>query len=236
MSRILLIEDNRDYAATLGANLEREGYDVAIANNGIEGLERARSGNADLIILDLMLPGMNGFTVLQRLRDTGQGTPVLVMTARGTEDEKLRGFGLGADDYVVKPCGLREILARVRALLRRAPARAGTSPDTRAEVQVGDLAIDFANRTVRRGTEPITLRPKEFDLLAALVRHRGRVVSRGELLSEVWGYAEGTESRTVETHLAALRQRLDDDPRAPRYIVTVRRAGYRLGDPRHDAS
>ena len=229
MSRILLIEDNRDYAATLGANLEREGYDVTVANNGIEGLERARSGDADLIILDLMLPGMNGFTVLQRLRDTGHGTPVLVMTARGTEDEKLRGFGLGADDYVVKPCGLREILARVRALLRRAPARAAAGPDTRGETLVGDLAIDFASRTVRRGIVPITLRPKEFDLLAALVRHRGRVVSRGELLSEVWGYAEGTESRTVETHLAALRQRLDDDPRSPRYIVTVRRAGYRLG-------
>jgi DNA-binding response OmpR family regulator len=235
MSHILLIEDNHDYAATLGANLEREGYDVSIANNGIDGLDRARTQKPDLIVLDLMLPGMNGFSVLQRLRDTGHGTPVLVMTARGTEDEKLRGFGLGADDYVVKPCGLREILARVRALLRRAPAATGVDAESRKAIRVGDLTIDFANRTVRRGAAAITLRPKEFDLLAALVRHRGRVVSRAELLSEVWGYAEGTETRTVETHLAALRHRLGDDPKSPRYIVTVRRAGYRLGD-RRDAA
>ena len=226
MSRILLVEDNHDYAATLAANLEREGYEVSVAANGSEGLERARRGGADLIILDLMLPGMSGYTLLQRLRDAGHETPVLIMTARGTEDEKLRGFRLGADDYVVKPCGLREILARVRALLRRA----GNAPGDRdARFRVGDLVIDLGARTVQQGTRALQLRPKEFDLLAALVRHRGRVVSRDQLLTEVWGYAEGTESRTVETHLAALRQRLDDDPRAPRYILTVRGAGYRLG-------
>ena len=226
MITVLLIEDNRDYAATLGANLEREGYEVSIASTGIAGLERARAQSHDLIILDLMLPAMNGYTVLQRLRDGGHTTPVLIMTARGTEEEKLRGFGLGADDYVVKPCGLLEILARVRALLKRAR---GTS-EPRSEARVGDLTIDFAARVVRRGAAPLKLRRKEFDLLAALVRHRGRVVSRAELLSEVWGYAAGTESRTVETHLAALRQRLGDDPKAPRYILTVRGAGYRLGD------
>ena len=225
MSSILLIEDNRDYAATLRANLEREGYDVAVSMNGVEGLELAKRTAPDLIILDLMLPAMSGFTVLQRLRDEGRQAPVLIMTALGTEEEKLRGFGLGADDYVVKPCGLLEILARVRALLKRASGGAVPRPETR----VADLTIDFAARVVRRGDVEITLRPKEFDLLAALVRHRGRVVSRADLLREVWGYAAGTESRTVETHLAALRERLGDDPAAPRYIVTVRRAGYRLG-------
>jgi DNA-binding response OmpR family regulator len=236
MSRILLVEDNRDYAATLRANLEREGYEVAVAATGADGLAAARVGAPDLIVLDLMLPAMSGFTVLQRLRDEGLDAPVLVMTALGTEEEKLRGFGLGADDYVVKPCGLRELLARVRALLRRAPARgaggAGGTPAgaARAVARVGDLTVDFAARTVRRGAAEVALRPKEFDLLAALVRHRGRVLSREELLREVWGYAAGTESRTVETHLAALRQRLGDDPQAPRYVVTVRRAGYRLGD------
>ncbi len=238
MSRILLVEDNRDYAATLRANLEREGYEVAVAATGADGLAAARVGAPDLIVLDLMLPAMSGFTVLQRLRDEGHDAPVLVMTALGTEEEKLRGFGLGADDYVVKPCGLREILARVRALLRRAPPPAGgrdgagtaARAAVRASARVGDLTVDFAARTVRRGAVEIALRPKEFDLLAALVRHRGRVVSREELLREVWGYAAGTESRTVETHLAALRQRLGDDPQAPRYVVTVRRAGYRLGD------
>jgi len=226
VSSILLVEDNRDYAATLRANLEREGYEVAVAATGVEGFELAKASTPDLIILDLMLPAMNGFTVLQRLRDEGREIPVLIMTALGTEEEKLRGFGLGADDYVVKPCGLLEILARVRALLKRASVT-GAAP--RTETRVGDLTIDFGARLVRRGQEEITLRPKEFDLFAALVRHRGRVVSRADLLREVWGYAPGTESRTVETHLAALRERLGDDPQAPRYIVTVRRAGYRLG-------
>ena len=226
MSSILLIEDNRDYAATLSANLEREGYDVTVAANGADGLALAKRDEPDLIILDLMLPAMNGFTVLQRLRDEGREAPVLIMTALSTEEEKLRGFGLGADDYVVKPCGLLEILARVRALLKRATAG---SAAPKSEVRVADLSIDFGARLVRRGDAEIALRPKEFDLLAALVRHRGRVVSRADLLREVWGYAAGTESRTVETHLAALRERLGDDPQAPRYIVTVRRAGYRLG-------
>ena len=227
MTAILLIEDNRDYAATLATNLEREGYDVSIAASGTDGLDRARAEQPDLIILDLMLPAISGYTVLQRLRDTGHGTPVLIMTALGAEEDKLRGFGLGADDYVVKPCGLREILARVRALLKRG---GNGSSVPRAEMQIGDLSIDFAARIVRRGETTLALRPKEFDLLAALVRHRGRVVSRTELLSEVWGYAAGTESRTVETHLAALRQRLGDDTKESRYIVTVRGAGYRLAD------
>jgi DNA-binding response OmpR family regulator len=226
VSTILLIEDNRAYAETLKSNLEREGYEVAVAATGLAGLEAAKRDAPDLIILDLMLPAMNGFTVLQRLRDEGRETPVLIMTALGTEDEKLRGFGLGADDYVVKPCGLLEILARVRALLKRASAVPG---EPRSEIRIEDLTIDYGARLVRRGQTEITLRPKEFDLLAALVRHRGRIVSRAELLREVWGYAAGTESRTVETHLAALRERLGDDPQSPRYIVTVRRAGYRLG-------
>ena len=224
MTTVLLIEDNRGYAAMLASNLEREGYQVLVSSTGTEGLATARTAQADLIILDLMLPAMNGFTVLQRLRDEGHQTPVLVMTALGTEEEKLRGFGLGADDYVVKPCGLLEILARVRALLKRS----GAVAEPRPEIAVGDLAIDFAARTVHRAGVAIALRPKEFDLLAALVRHRGRVLSRAELLREVWGYTSGTQSRTVETHLAALRERLGDDPQSPTYIVTVRRAGYRL--------
>ena len=225
MTRVLIVEDNRDYAATLAANLRQEGYEVAVESSGTEGLECARRWDPELIILDLMLPAMSGFTVLQRLRDEGRTTPILIMTARGADEEKLRGFGLGADDYIVKPCGLREILARVRALLRRSGAEQKGN-----EVVVGDLTVDFAARVVRRNAVEVPLRPKEFDLLAALIRHRGRVVSREELLREVWGYAEGTQSRTVETHFAALRERLGDDPGAPRYIITVRRAGYRLGE------
>lgn len=226
MNTILLIEDNRDYAATLKANLEREGYAVRVAATGVDGLQQARAEPPDLVLLDLMLPAMDGFTVLQRMRDQGLGMPVLIMTALGTEEEKLRGFGLGADDYIVKPCGLKEILARVRALLKRGGSGGGV-PEA---VQIGELSVDLAARVVCLGGRPLSLRPKELDLLAALIRHRGRVVSRSELLREVWGYAAGIESRTVETHLAALRQRLGDDPQAPRYIVTVRGAGYRLGE------
>lgn len=226
MSGILLIEDNRDYAEMLAANLVREGFEVSHAATGVDGLKLVRNGSPDLIILDLMLPTMSGFTVLQRLRDEGNNTPVLIMTALGMEEDKLRGFGLGADDYIVKPCGLREILARVRALLKRSSA---ITAAPRNVFQLHDLTIDFSARTLHRGDAELALRPKEFDLLAALVRHRGRVVSRDELLREVWGYSPGTESRTVETHLAALRQRLGDDLHLSRYVVTVRGAGYRLG-------
>ena len=225
--RVLVVEDERTLADGLRRGLEAEGFAADVAHDGADGLHLALEHPYDAIVLDLMLPGMSGYTLLQRLRDAGHETPVLIMTARGTEDEKLRGFRLGADDYVVKPCGLREILARVRALLRRAGGPAGVRD---AHFRLGDLVIDLAARTVRRDDRPVQLRPKEFELLAALVRHRGRVVSRDELLTEVWGYAAGTESRTVETHLAALRQRLDDDPRAPRYIETVRGVGYRLGN------
>ena len=226
MSSILLIEDNRDYAEMLASNLVREGFVVSQAATGAEGLKLVRGGSPDLIILDLMLPTMSGFTVLQRLRDEGNNTPVLIMTALGMEDEKLRGFGLGADDYIVKPCGLREILARVRALLKRTSA---TSAVPQNVFQLHDLTIDFSARTIHRENAELALRPKEFDLLAALVRHRGRVVSRDEVLREVWGYSSGTESRTVETHLAALRQRLGEGPGLAAYVVTVRGSGYRLG-------
>lgn len=227
MSAILLIEDSRDYADMLKSNLTREGFEVAIASTGVDGLRQIRTSTPDLIILDLMLPTMSGFTVLQRMRDEGNNTPVLIMTALGMEEEKLRGFGLGADDYIVKPCGLREILARVRALLKRTSA----SPVAQQNVfRLNDITVDFSARTVRRNDDVLQLRPKEFDLLAALIRHKGRVVSRDELLREVWGYSSGTESRTVETHLAALRQRLGDESQSSRYIVTVRGAGYRLGE------
>jgi DNA-binding response OmpR family regulator len=223
MSRILLVEDNRSYAETLKVNLEVEGHEVLLALTGPDGLEMAKQDSPDLIILDLMLPGMNGFTVLQRLRETRREMPVLIMTALGAEDEKLRGFGLGADDYVVKPTGLLEILARVKALLKRSP---GTGNVVEL-ITIRDLTVDLAARVVRRAQNELPLRPREFELLAALIRQRGRVVSRATLLREVWGYASGTESRTVETHLAALRQHLGEDAAYP-YIVTVRGAGYRL--------
>ena len=226
MTRILLIEDNRSYAANVASNLEREGYEVAVAATGPDGLRIASEQPPDLIILDLMLPAMSGYTVLQRLREEGHDVRVLVMTALGTEQDKLRGFDLGADDYVVKPCGLLEILARVRALLKR--GEAGSVPQSKPRLRIGDVLIDFSTREASRAGVRLPLRPKEFELLAALVRRRGAVVTRTELLREVWGYAAGIESRTVETHLAALRRHLGDDPKSPRYVLTVRGSGYRV--------
>ena len=223
MPDILIVEDNRDYAATLRTNLEHEGYAVEVAATGADGIAAARAGAFDLVLLDLMLPGASGFTVLQRLRDERVVAPVLVLTALGTEDEKQRGYGLGADDYVVKPVGLRELLARVRALLWR-----GGGPAMPNAARVGDLEVDLAARTVRRGAEEIALRPKEFDLLAALVRRRGRVVSRAELLREVWGYKPAMVSRTIDTHIVELRRKLEDDPSSPRHFLTVRKTGYRF--------
>ncbi len=224
MTRILVIEDNPNLAFGLRNNLEIEGYEVDVATDGEAGLAQARASAPDLVILDLMLPRMDGFRVLRALRGDGLEAPVLVLTARGEEADKVRGLKLGADDYVTKPFGVLELLARVEALLRRAARGAGDAP----VLGVGDLEIAPASRTVRRGGSALTLSPKEFDLLLALVRRRGAFVSRVELLKEVWGYRAGVTSRTVDTHIASLRRKLEPDPGAPRYVITVRSRGYRL--------
>ncbi|MGH7567397.1 MAG: response regulator transcription factor [Gemmatimonadales bacterium] len=225
MSRILVIEDNADLAYGLRNNLEIEGHQVDVAGDGTKGLARALAARPDLIILDLMLPGTDGFRLLRAVRAEGSRVPILILTARGEEADKVRGLRLGADDYVTKPFGVLELLARVEALLRRG---GGSRLDAREEF--GDLAVVPASRTVlRRGTlvtPPLT--PKEYDLLVALLRRRGAVASREELLREVWGYNAEVLSRTVDTHIAELRAKLEDDPARPRHILTVRKAGYRL--------
>ena len=226
MKRVLVIEDNRNLATGLRNNLEIEGYRVDVAYDGSDGLERARSGSPNLIVLDLMLPKMDGYRVLRTLREEGRDTPVLILSARGEETDKVLGFHLGADDYVSKPFGLLEFLARVDALMRRAGN--GGSSKLDPVVTVGDIAVDTGTHTVRRGGEPVTLRPKEYDLLIALLRRRGQVASRTELLAEVWGYAGEVYSRTVDTHIAELRRKLEDNPAEPRYVLTVRKTGYRL--------
>jgi two-component system alkaline phosphatase synthesis response regulator PhoP len=227
MRRILVIEDNRDLAYGLCNNLEIEGYEVEVAGDGAAGLRAARDRGLDLVILDLMLPEMDGFRVLRALRGETIDVPVLILTARGHEADKVRGLRLGADDYVTKPFGLLELLARVEALLRRAPkgrTKAGPPPVER----FGPVEVDTASRTVRRGGRAVDLAPKEFDLLVALLRARGAVVSRLDLMQEVWGYSAAVVTRTVDTHVAELRRKLEDDPGNPRYILTVRKAGYRL--------
>ena len=229
MKRVLVIEDNRNLATGLRNNLEIEGYQVDVAYDGAEGLERARDGSPDLIVLDLMLPKMDGYRVLRTLRQEGHDKPVLILSARGEEADKVLGFHLGADDYVSKPFGLLEFLARVDALLRRASGN-GIKSKLEDPVTFGDITVNPGTHTVRRAGEPVALRPKEYDLLIALLRRRGQVASRTELLAEVWSYAGEVYSRTVDTHIAELRRKLEDNPATPRHILTVRKTGYRISD------
>jgi DNA-binding response OmpR family regulator len=226
VTRILVVEDNPDLAYGLRNNLEIEGYQVDVVEDGSVGLARAREAGPDLMILDLMLPGMDGYRVLKTLRDEGRQMPILILTARGEEADKVRGLRLGADDYVTKPFGVLELLARVEALLRRTAALGGdgAGPPER----FGAVEVIPASRTVLRDGRAVALTPKEFDLLLALVRRRGAVASRMELLTEVWGYSAAVLSRTVDTHVAELRRKLEADPAAPDHILTVRKAGYRL--------
>ena len=221
MKRVLLVEDNPDLAFGLRTSLEVEGYEVLHAETGRDGLEKASGEAPDLLVLDLMLPEMSGYEVLRRLRREGREMPVLILTAKGEEADKVQGFRLGADDYVVKPVGVLEFLARVEALLRRAQPRPAA-----AVARFGDLEVDGDRRTVVVAGAEIELSPLEFDLLNALALRRGSLVSRAELLKEVWGYRSVVESRTVDTHIAKLRAKIDGGERSR--IVTVRKKGYRL--------
>lgn len=224
MTRILIIEDNDDLAFGLRSNLELEGYNVDVAVNGPDGLEIASRKEIDLLILDVMLPQMDGFDVLRRFRKRDTSTPVLMLTARGEELDKVRGLRSGADDYVTKPFGLMELLARVEALLRR---RHSQSREDHC-LTLRDLRIDPAARTVHRGEHAIELAPKEFDLLLELTRQDGAVVSRSDLMLSVWGHSAAIVSRTVDTHIAELRRKLGDTNKNDAIIVTVPKAGYRV--------
>ena len=234
MTRVLLIEDNDNLAFGLSRSLEAEGYAVEIAADGTAGLAKARAKPPDLVVLDLMLPGVDGYTLLRTLREEGYKTPVLILTARAEEADKVFGFRLGADDYVTKPFGLAELLERVKALLRRATAQpqgdgAGANGGAGSTTErFGDVAVDSASRTVTRGGAAVALTPKEFDLLLALLRRRGAVAGRFELLKEVWGHQTEVATRTVDIHVAELRRKLEEDPSTPRHILTVWKAGYRL--------
>jgi len=231
MANVLIIEDNPDLAFGLVNNLEIDGHRVELVQDGALGLERAKRLHPDLVILDLMLPGLNGYGVLKGLRDAGLQTPVLILSARSEEADKLRGFRYGADDYVTKPFSLLELLARIEALLRRGAA--GVPPGDEPAPGVhhfGDVEVDTETRVVRKAGVEVALSPKEYELLAALLEVNGKVVSRSELLNRVWGYRAAVTilSRTVDTHILELRRRLEDDPANPRHILTIRKAGYRL--------
>lgn len=225
MTHVLVIEDNEDTAFGLRTALENEGFTVSLAADGATGLEHATRRNADLIVLDLMLPRMDGYRVLRSLRDTGVDAPVLVLTARGEEVNKVQAFSIGGDDYVTKPFGVLELIARIRALLRRTRKDAPPIP---AVERFGEIEVNPASRTVYRAGRLVSLAPREFDLLMALLRRRGAAASRADLLREVWQYQTGVLSRTIDIHVAELRRKLESDPAEPRHIRTVWKVGYRL--------
>jgi DNA-binding response OmpR family regulator len=221
--KILVVEDNEELAFGLRTNLEIEGYEVDVAMDGDAGFEAAKKFAPDLIVLDLVLPKSDGFRVLRAVREAGLRMPVLILTARGEEADKVRGLKLGADDYVTKPFGILEFLARVEALMRRAAA-----PPPRQLDHFGDVVVDREARTVTRSGKLVAVTPKELDLLIALLDRGERAVSRLELMRNVWGYSDSVITRTVDSHVAELRRKLEDDPRAPRHILTVQKFGYRL--------
>lgn len=223
---ILIVEDNADLAFGLRNNLEIEGYSVEVASDGKEALARVRDFDPDLIILDLMMPGMDGYRVLKAMREDGDSTPVLILSARGEETDKVRGFRLGADDFVTKPFSLLELLARVEALLRRSqPQPQGSEHEI---YRFDDIEVDVEAQSVTRAGTLVPITHREFSLLLALLRRRGAVVSRHDLMREVWGHRGAVLSRTVDTHIMELRRKLEDDPAEPRHIITIRKSGYRL--------
>lgn len=230
MRSILIVEDNETLAFGLRASLEVEGHAVDVVNDGRQALERIVMSEPDLIILDLMLPEVSGFEVLRRLRQSGSNTAVLVLSARDQEVDKVQGFRLGADDYVVKPVGVLELIARVDALFRRVGTRGSVAaqPAGGDEYRFGDIVVDKVTRTIHRSNTLVEVRPMEFDLLLYLLEAEGRIVSRHALMQHVWRYASDIATRTIDQHIGRLRQKLEDDPTAPRHILTVRKAGYRI--------
>lgn len=224
MSKILIIEDEPDMVVGLRDNFELEGYAVSVARDGDEGLKKALEEKPDLIVLDLMLPKMSGLDVCRNLRKSGCDTPILMLTARGQELDKVLGLEVGADDYITKPFSLNELLARVRAHLRRASHEVATIE----HYSFSDVAVDFQKFKASKNNQPIELSPREFELLKFLVNHRGETVSREQLLDAVWGYEAMMYTRTVDNHIAKLRQKIEDDPENPAFILTVHRVGYRF--------
>jgi two-component system response regulator VicR len=228
MIRVLLVEDDTGLAFGLRNNLEIEGYEVDLAMTGLEALNAIRTRSPALVVLDLMLPEMDGYRVLRSIRDDGLNMPVLILTARGEETDKILGFRLGADDYVTKPFSVLEVLARIGALLRRSGAAAQSAAAVTTH-RFGDIVLDEQSHIVTRAGEAVPLTPLEFDVLRALAKRRGAVVSRHELLREVWGHqADDIVTRTVDTHIGELRKKLEADPARPKHILTVRKIGYRL--------
>ncbi len=226
-NKVLIVEDDANLLETLKYNLRKEGYDVVTASDGEQAIEVARREKPDLLILDIMLPKLNGFEVCRILRQE-MIVPILMLTAKADETDKIVGLEIGADDYMTKPFSIRELLARVRAMLRRTKMAKAPPAGEPASLKIGNLEIDFARHRVALSGAALELSPKEFDLLVFLARNKGLVFSREQLLEKVWGYYFAGDTRTVDVHIRWLRQKIEADPGHPKYLVTVRGTGYKL--------
>ena len=224
MKRLLLVEDEPGLVLTLTDRLAREGYAVETSPDGESGLERAAAEAFDLVLLDVMLPRLNGFDVVKELRRRGVETPVIMLTARGQVVDKVVGLKLGADDYVTKPFEMMELLARIEAKLRRTPVM----PHPSEGYQFGDIRIDFRRAEVTKDGAALELSAREFQLLKYFIEHRGATLTREELLNEVWGYNAMPSTRTVDVHVAWLRQKIEPNPRHPQYVLTIHGMGYKF--------
>jgi two-component system alkaline phosphatase synthesis response regulator PhoP len=221
---MLIVEDDPAMSVALRDGFEYEGYAVTVAKDGAAGLSLATDKALDIVILDVMLPKMSGLDVCKQLRNEGHDIPIILLTARGQEIDKVLGLKLGADDYVTKPFSFMELAARVEAVLRRATRRV-----EKVEIyEIGDLTLDFKKCEATKGELTLDLSPREFKLMKYFIEHRGEVVTRDQLLDAVWGYDSFPLTRTVDTHIAKLRQKIEDDAGNPRYILTVHRAGYKF--------
>ncbi len=222
--RILVVDDEPQIRRVMRMTLGGQGYEILEARSGEEALDRFRKELPDLVLLDLNMPGMGGLETCRQLRASSE-TPIIVLTVRNTEDEKVQALDAGADDYVTKPFGMKELLARIRAALRRAPTAPGTGPQTFSSL---DLEVDFERRTVRAGGKAVRLTPKEFDLLRYLIAHRGRPVTHRELLQAVWGPDYGDQTDYLRVFVTTLRKKIEPEPSAPRYVLTEPWIGYRF--------
>jgi len=223
--RVLLVEDEPGLQLTLADRLSAEGYAVDIASDGLDALSQVKSQAYDTILLDVMLPGLDGFEVARSLRSQGVSTPILMLTARAQVTDRVTGLSLGADDYLTKPFDVRELLARIEALRRRVPR---PSLPTAEHFQFGDVRVDLRRVELTRGGAPLDLSAKEFQLLRYFIENRGATLSRETLLQDVWGYTSSSSTRTIDVHVAWLRQKLEPNPRVPQFIVTVHGLGYKF--------
>ncbi|HTP12559.1 MAG TPA: response regulator transcription factor [Bacteroidota bacterium] len=225
MTRILVVDDELKMQQVIKDNLELEGYDVDVVGDGKGGLQKLLDNSYSLVLLDVMLPGMSGFDVCRKAREKGIQTPVIFLTAKGEEIDKVLGLELGADDYITKPFGLRELLARTKAVLRRVEGSAGGPAE---KMVLGSIEVDFRSYTAVRGGKNVAMTPKEFELLKFLWQHRNQTVSRDQLLTNVWGYDETLSTRTIDNFILKLRQKIEDNPAKPKYIITLHGLGYKL--------